>query len=122
MHMLRQATIIPGLLSVGIILNGCTEDRVETPEFFQSKTGLAICRDAQVRNVRVGDYDFETDFTYGVRLKMSDECKDDFLEEIQKRLGVHCPTNGCSFMDANAWSYEISTLPDGQINFVLRAT
>ena len=53
---------------------------------------------------------------------MSDECKDNFLEEIEERLGVHCPTVTCSFMDANAWSYEISTLADGEINFILRAT
>ncbi|MXO96337.1 hypothetical protein GRI34_07870 [Erythrobacter aquimaris] len=116
------ATIIAGLLSVGALHSGCAEDRLETPEFFQSKTGLAICRDAVVRNVRVGDYDHETDFTYGVRLKMSDECKDNFLEEIEEQLGVHCPTVTCSFMDANAWSYEISTLADGEINFILRAT
>ncbi len=53
---------------------------------------------------------------------MSDECKDNFLEEIEERLGVHCPTVTYSFMDANAWSYEISTLADGEINFILRAT
>lgn len=119
MHRRTPSVCILG--SILSLLIGCTEVRHETPDFFESKTGIPICSDARISNFQVGDHDYETDFTYGVTLQMSDECKDELSEQIGERLGVKCNLSQCNFMDGNNWSYEISTLANGELEFILRA-
>ena len=121
---MRKVSVSIMFLSLLILsLGGCAETRPETATFFESKTGLPLCKTAEVRNFKVGQYDYETDFTYGVVLSMSDTCQQKFLDQIQDRLGVTClPSEPCRFMDRNSWFYELKPLLDGQIQFVLRAT
>ncbi|WP_156521845.1 hypothetical protein [Croceicoccus mobilis] len=96
---------------------------METPAFFESKTGIPLCDRATVENVRIGEHDYETDFTYGVRLTLPGDCKARFFDALNKRLGGGCtPTSRCNFMDDNSWSYEIGKMQDRQLKFVLRAT
>lgn len=103
-------------------LSACSEDRPVTPLFFEEKTGLPLCQSANLQNLRVGDYDSETDFTYGVILEMSDECRRGLYSEIEARLGHRCrASQSCRFMDKNSWSYELDPMPDGKIRFILRA-
>lgn len=104
-----------------IALAACVEYREETPAFFEQKTGLRLCDTAKVSNIRVGEYDGASDFTYGVRLDLDQQCKQLFVAEIRERIGVTCPPNRCNFMDSSNWSYSYSTLPSGEIEFVLRA-
>ncbi|WP_230292036.1 hypothetical protein [Croceicoccus sp. Ery5] len=104
-----------------LALIACSQHRPETPAFFEQKTGLRLCESAKVQNIRIGEYDDATDFTYGVRLKLDRQCKERFVAEIRERLGVTCPIGKCNFMDSNSWSYRYATLPSGEIEFVLRA-
>jgi hypothetical protein len=105
-----------------LVLLGCSEPRPESVEFFQSMTGIPLCRDAKLSNFQVGEYDHETDFTYGVILAMSEDCEAEFLKEIEERLNIACQLGEpCVFMDSKSWSYEIEPLQDGRTRFVLRA-
>lgn len=107
---------------LALLLSACAKERPQTVEFFEKKTGLPLCRTAQVRNFQVGKYDDEIDFTYGVHLTMSDTCQRDFLYQIEHRLGYICrPSTACNFMDQNNWSYELTPISDGRIKFILRA-
>ena len=101
---------------------GCSDARPESVEFFQRMTGLPLCQAAKISNFQVGEYDHETDFTYGVILTMPEDCKTEFLEEIEGRLNVACRLGeACVFMDSKSWSYELEPLQDGRTSFVLRA-
>ena len=104
-------------------LMACGEVRLETPAFFEKKTGLPLCSSARVENQTVGDHDFETDFTYSVHITMDQPCEDQFVSAISDRLGIDCPDlNYCDFLDDQSWSYTIERVRENQINFTLRAT
>lgn len=110
------------VLTAPLCLVSCGETRHETPEFFEEKTGLPLCSDAELTNRTVGDHDFEVDFTYSVDLELSARCENMLLAEIKNRLGIECESaDNCSFMDSNNWSYELRRLNDGKLNFTLRA-
>ncbi len=116
--------VAPGfaILAATLCLTSCGETRHETPEFFEKKTGLPLCSEAQLTNRTVGDHDFEVDFTYSVDLELNDRCKDMLLDEIENRLGIRCGSvDSCTFMDKNDWPYELRRLNDEKINFTLRA-
>ena len=103
-------------------LMACGEVRLETPAFFEKKTGLPLCSSAQIENKTVGDHDFETDFTYSVNITMDQRCQDQLISEIRSRLGISCASlDSCDFMDEQSWSYTIRRVRENQINFTLRA-
>ncbi|MFK4004857.1 hypothetical protein [Qipengyuania sp. NPDC077563] len=103
-------------------LMACGEVRLETPAFFEKKTGLPLCSSARIENQTVGEYDFETDFTYSVNITMDQRCEDQLIAEISSRLGISCASlDYCNFLDEQNWSYTIGRVRDNQINFTLRA-
>ncbi|MEP2086567.1 MAG: hypothetical protein ABJI44_07765 [Marinomonas sp.] len=105
-----------------IFLIACGEKREENSEFFEKKTGLRICQEAEIRNVKIGEYDYRTDFTYGVEISASEKCEAEFRKEIKNRLNVDCSTlERCSFWDENNWTYRISRTEEGKLLFVLGA-
>ena len=114
---------IAGALLLIMLVTACTANRPETVEYFEEVTGLPLCPSAEVQNFQVGKYDYEVDFTYGVRLKLSDLCHRDLLQQIRVRLKTVCdPSAACAFHDENYWFYELSPVENGSVTFILRAT
>lgn len=110
-------------LALVMLVTACTANRPETAEYFEEVTGLPLCPSAEIQNFQVGKYDYEADFTYGVRLDLSDVCHRALLHVIKERLHTTCePSVSCNFMDEKSWSYELSSAQNGRVTFILRAT
>jgi hypothetical protein len=113
---------IAGAITLVMFVAACSAKRPETADYFEEVTGLPLCHSAEVQNFQVGEHDYEADFTYGVRLRLSVSCHRELLQQISERLGTACnPSTACEFMDKNNWSYDVSPSENGRVTFILRA-
>lgn len=109
-------------LSVSTLLLGCTEHRRETPAFFSKKTGISLCAGAQVKNIRTGNFDYETDFIYSVRISAEVNCINLFYKSIKEKYGADCEkVVDCQFMSDKSWAYKIERIQEGVLEFTLNA-
>ena len=103
-------------------LFGCVEQRNETPQLFSKKTGIALCTEARVKNIKVGNYDYETDFVYSVRISSNKKCIKSFYKRINNDFGVNCQNRQiCEFVNEKSWSYKVMQIRDGVIMLTLNA-
>jgi hypothetical protein len=114
--------IIPFSTICALFLCSCTENRIETPEFFSSKTGIKLCKNAVVKNQKISDYDYSTDFIYAVRITASKKCIDTFYNSVRQVFLVNCYNiRICQFMSEKSWSYNIVRVNEKEIIFRLDA-
>lgn len=114
--------IIPFMTIFAFLLCSCTEDRIESPEFFSSKTGIELCKNAVIKNLKISDYDYNTDFIYAVRITASKKCINEFYNSVKHEFSVDCRNSlNCQFMNRKSWSYKIVRANDEEIIFRLDA-
>lgn len=120
---LARTSISALLLLVPLAACSCSENRPESPEFFQQMTGLPICSEAKIENASSSPFEDETDYIYSVNIEMNENCARNFFADIHERLGHNCAENsGCSFVDNNGWDYEIRRIQEGRYTLVLVTT
>jgi hypothetical protein len=63
-----------------------------TPDGFTAKTDIALCKEAQVVHVNKNDPKRVSGFVevYNARVKMSDECAQDFFRDLERSSGRRC--------------------------------
>jgi len=75
------------LLFSALLLSSCQPNRPETREYFQRMTGIALCEDARIENVDLGEAsrDVGTGFIYAVDLTLSPACQEAFIHAMEQR-------------------------------------
>ena len=107
---------------LAFLLASCSQNRPETAEYFQSKTGINLCKSAQIKNEKVSEYDNETDFTYKVQINFNKKCRLTFFKDLNRLKLQNCiPDTDCDFFDKIMWYYKID-IKDYGVDFTIMAS
>lgn len=102
-------------------LSGCSETRRENIDYFQSVTGMKLCRNSVIKNNDISKNDFEKDFTYSVII-YNNNCDIDIFNQIKDLNNYQCGENNCRGFDNYGNYYFANEINNNTIKFVYRST
>lgn len=92
-----------------------------TPEGFTAKTGIALCKEAQVRDVNKNDPSRRSGFieVYLVRVNMSETCARDFFRDLERSSGRRCQNlDSCQVLSKRGPSIGAAKVAEGEYEIV----
>lgn len=92
-----------------------------TPEGFTARTGIALCKEARVRDVNKDDPSRRSGFVeiYLVRVNMSETCTRDFFRDLERSSGRRCQNrDSCQVVSKRGPSIGAAKVAEGEYEIV----